>query len=394
MTTAPERPAAKPSTIPALDSVRFIGVLAVLLTHTAFQAGIYTSTGWFGHVMSRLAVGVAVFFVLSGFLLSREWLVRAVARQPAPSARRYYWKRLWRIYPAYLVVGIVVLVGFGANHDRGPSGWLRSLLMLDPYTPHALPDAFTQTWSLTTEVAFYVALPPLMWALLGRRLHAGRIGAGLALLGAVSIAWLLGPAQGGALSGLPSPEWLPAYLSWFAAGMWLAVLHTSPSTFPRAARAARRLAAVPGVCWTIALALLLVASTPLAGPWLVEPLTASQEVVRHALYLGVGVLVIVPPAFGPPTSSWVQLLSHRGARHLGHISYSLFLTHLAVIQFVLWAFGFPLFGGHFAEIVVLSLALSLLASELLYRFVERPLTRFGRRFAREPATTPTAPSAR
>lgn len=389
MTTTP----ARPTTIPALDSVRFLGVLAVLLTHAAFQAGVYTTSGWLGHVMSRLAVGVAVFFVLSGFLLSREWLVRAVAGQPAPSVRRYYWKRLWRIYPAYLVMAIIVFVGFGANHDRGLSGWLRGLLMLDTYTRHPLPDAFTQTWSLATEVAFYVVLPPLMWLLLGRRARAARIGAGLVLLGAISIGWLLGPAQRGPLSDLPAPEWLPAYVSWFGAGIWLAVLHTSPSTFPRSARAVRRLGELPGVCWTLALALMLVASTPLAGPWLVEPLTAAQEVVRHVLYLGIGVLVIIPPAFGPSTSSWVRLLSHRWARHLGHISYSMFLTHLAVIQFVMWAFRFTLFGGHFAEILTLSLVLSLLTSELLYRLVERPLTRFGRRVAQAPTTTPIAPSA-
>lgn len=388
-----DRPA-RPTTIPALDSMRFLGVLAILLTHVGFHAGIYTTTGVLGHLASRLAVGVAVFFVLSGFLLAREWLVRAVAEQPAPSAAHYYWKRLWRIYPAYVVVVAVILIAFPANHDRGASGWIRGLLMLDPYTHHPLPDGFTQTWSLTTEIAFYLVLPPLMWLMIGRRIRRWRLALVLGCLAVASIVWLVGPVQWGALATLPAAEWLPAYLSWFAAGIGLAVLHAMPGSSPRLTRAVSGLAASPGACWTLAIALLLMASTPLAGPWLVEPLTPADEVIRHLLYLGVGVLVIVPAAFGRDSSRWVRLLSQPWARHLGHISYSVFLVHMGMIQLVMWVFDLPEFGGHFVEILALSLLASIVVAEALYRLVERPLTRVGHRSTRDPRTTPSAPSAR
>jgi peptidoglycan/LPS O-acetylase OafA/YrhL len=388
-----ETAGARPSTIPALDSVRFIGVLAVILTHVGFHAGVYTSTGTFGHLMSRMAVGVSVFFVLSGFLLSREWLVRAVRSEPAPSAGRYYWKRWWRIMPAYLCVAVVCLLAFSANHDRGVGGWLRTLAMADSYTTHALPDGFTQTWSLTTEVAFYLVLPLLMLALVGRRVRPVRIVAGLLVLVALTLVWLATMDSISAFDGRPVGNWLPAYLSWFAAGIGLAAVHTAPASFPRTHRALTALASSAGSCWVLAAAALLVASTPLAGPWLLLPLTPGEEIVRHVLYLAVGVLVIVPAAFGSPESRYVRFLAAPLPRHLGHISYSMFLVHMALIQAVMKVFGLQQFGGHFVLILVLTLVSSIAVSEVLYRFVERPFVRLSRGRPSPASTTPSAANA-
>ncbi|UDY22423.1 acyltransferase family protein [Nocardioides sp. Kera G14] len=379
----------RPSSIPALDSVRFIGVLAVLLTHVGFNAGTYTTAGVFGHVVSRLAVGVSVFFVLSGFLLSREWLVRAAAGEPAPSALRYYWKRFWRIYPAYLVTVAVVMVAFPANRHLGLPRWVSALTMADSYSRHTLPDGFTQTWSLATEVGFY-ALLPLIMALIGRRLARWRIVTVLVLLSAISF-WWIGDLSGRLpLAGRPAGEWIPGYLSWFAAGIALAVVHTAPGLFPRTDRALRGLGRSPGVCWTLVLAVLFIASSQLAGPWLLLPMTTSEALTRHVLYLVTGLLIVIPAAFGDPASRWVALLSHPWARHLGHVSYGIFLVHMALLQFAMWVFGFAQFRGHFVTITLVALAASIVVSEALYRLVERPFTRFGRRSATIPTMTPSA----
>ncbi len=69
---------------PVLDTLRAVGALAVLTTHTSFQSGDYIGHGVWGTVLSRLDSGVAIFFVLSGFLLSRPYLARAAAGLPRP----------------------------------------------------------------------------------------------------------------------------------------------------------------------------------------------------------------------------------------------------------------------------------------------------------------------
>ena len=65
---------------PVLDTLRAVGALAVLTTHAAFWSGDYTQHGVWGTLLARLDVGVAIFFVLSGFLL--------VAALPRPGRGR------------------------------------------------------------------------------------------------------------------------------------------------------------------------------------------------------------------------------------------------------------------------------------------------------------------
>jgi peptidoglycan/LPS O-acetylase OafA/YrhL len=76
------RPTALPR-LPVLDSLRGLWVLALLTAHTAFWAGSYTRNGVWGTLLARLDVGVALFFVLSGVLLSYPYLARAQHHGPA-----------------------------------------------------------------------------------------------------------------------------------------------------------------------------------------------------------------------------------------------------------------------------------------------------------------------
>ncbi len=95
---APPRWTSAPQ-FPVLDTLRAVGALAVLTTHTAFQTGEYLGNGVGGMLLARLDVGVAIFFVLSGFLLSRPYLARRALGLPAPALGTYYEKRVLRIFP-------------------------------------------------------------------------------------------------------------------------------------------------------------------------------------------------------------------------------------------------------------------------------------------------------
>src|SRR3546814_19566466 len=96
-------PATSPETgradFPALDTLRLVGATAIVVTHTAFWAGTYTSAGTVGSLLARMDVRVAIFFLLSGFLLSRAWFVRAAAGRPAPHTRHHTSRRVLRILP-------------------------------------------------------------------------------------------------------------------------------------------------------------------------------------------------------------------------------------------------------------------------------------------------------
>ena len=93
--------------------------MAVLTTHAAFWAGSYTQHGYWGSLLARLDVGVAIFFVLSGFLLSRPWIARARLGLPRPKVGRYYWKRVLRIFPVYLVTAVLALSLIPENDGLG-----------------------------------------------------------------------------------------------------------------------------------------------------------------------------------------------------------------------------------------------------------------------------------
>jgi peptidoglycan/LPS O-acetylase OafA/YrhL len=375
---------------PALDVLRFLGALAVLTTHVAFQTGEYFRNGVLGTLLARMDIGVAVFFVLSGFLLSRPWWVSSESGTAPPGVGRYALKRVLRIWPVYVVTACVALAVVPGNEDAGVGQWFTSALLLDTYTDDTLPYGLTQMWSLSVEVAFYVALPLLMWVATRRsRIPVDRVLlVGMVLL---SMVWIivLAPAIDDARDWAPG-LWLPGYLSWFAAGMWLARTHARLG-----ARGGRTpwivaLGQQPGACWTAALGLLLVAATPVAGPVSLEPGTAGESVTKTLVYATIGLLVVAAGVWSPSESLFRRVASTRVLRHLGHVSYSIFCTHLIVLALVQERMDYQLFSGRFAWMWLLTLGLTLVASELAYWLIERPgmtLARRGKRAAKPQQAT-------
>lgn len=358
-----------------------MGSLAVLTTHVAFQSGAYVRDGTWGAILSRLDVGVAIFFVLSGFLLGRPYLARRAAQLPHPGTGRYYWKRFLRIYPVYVVTVVLALTLIPENDDLSAADWVRTLTLTNIYSGGTLPQGLTQMWSLAVEVSFYLVLPLLMFLALGRRgpLRPGRVGLLLTVLLALSCWWHLSLAAQVAESSSGNPTlWLPAYLAWFAVGLGLALVHVLDQTRerpPAVCRVLDHLAGSPGVCWTAVLGLMLVASTPLAGPTLLYVATDTESLTKHLLYAAIGGLVVLTGIRAVPDTRYARVMSAPLPRRLGHISYSVFCIHLPILYLVMEVTGFPLFGGHTWEIWILTVALSLLASEVLYRVVELPAMR-------------------
>src|SRR5689334_18236758 len=92
-----------------IDGLRAIAALSVLVLHTTFATAIQNGVAMSTYVV-RLEVGVAVFFVLSGFLLYRPFVAAHLSAAEAPPKTRYLTRRFARIFPAYWVALVATLV--------------------------------------------------------------------------------------------------------------------------------------------------------------------------------------------------------------------------------------------------------------------------------------------
>lgn len=366
--------------LPLLEAYRGLAAVLVVLTHVGFSSGAALRGRWAGP-LARLDFGVAVFFVLSGFLLFRPFLRAAVGSGPPVRLRRYAWHRVVRLLPAYaaLLVGTALLVPDARG--KGSREWVEAAGLLQIYTGRQLLPGLTQTWSLATEVSFYVALPLLALVLVGRagrtggagRRSAARAAAGLLLLVAVSLCWRLGWS----LRDTTSTQlgWLPGYLDWFAGGMALALVLEHPALAGLRQRV--RLSAASVGAWTaVGVAALWLVMTPLGGPYDLSRGAPGNLLVKHLAYLVAAVALLVPAVLAPapdgPVSGWRALALSRPAQWLGRVSYGLFLWHVAVLEGVRAATGHVVFSGGFWWLLAATLGGGLLMAWLSWTFVEQP----------------------
>ena len=361
-----ESAAAPDGRFPALDGVRAIAALAVVLTHVGFQTGQAVS-GTGRSVLSRLDIGVAVFFVLSGFLLHRPQAVAAMAGRPQPAALPYLWRRALRVLPGYWLAVVAALLILPANDDVTWLDWVRQLTLTQVYGDGWLLPGLTQMWSLATEVSFYLVLP-LLGRLAGTTLRSQlRLAGGMGVLGLVSHV-LIG------LEVLPvyAGYWLPNHADWFGLGIGLAALSAARSPV------LEELAAQAVTCWVGAGALFVIAGTPLTGPYTLSLLTTSEDVSRTVLYGAAAVLLLAPATSPRPTGALMRGLTSPVPQFLGRISYGVFLLHLVVLSAVMDGAGIAPFTGHFWRVVALVVPVSLLVAWASLRAVEEPALRLKR----------------
>jgi peptidoglycan/LPS O-acetylase OafA/YrhL len=364
-----------------------VGSLAVVGTHVAFWTGTALRGTWSG-VASRLDTGVAIFFVLSGFLLFRQFAFAKAQGAPVPGAGGYLLRRAVRILPAYYVaVAVALLILPRLTTPEGApvtgSDWLHYLTFTQNYGRNWSRPGLTQTWSLATEAAFYLLLPILAKICLTGRWRPVRALVLSAAVGTlVTGAWLVGMALG-VVDDSRQETWLPTYAIWFSAGMALAVIHVAlrTGTAPHWFRAVDGIGAAPGSCWALALALMVIAGTPVAGPRGVAVSSAGQIATRVLLQATIAVALLIAAAFGPRTRT-KALLQTRPARWLGDVSYGLFLWHLMVLEVFYARTGRPEFTGDPITTFVVVAGLGLVLATASYYLMERPLLRLGHRSRR------------
>jgi peptidoglycan/LPS O-acetylase OafA/YrhL len=368
----------------ALDGLRGLAALGIIATHAGFASGRSLHKDLFAAILGRLDFGVALFFVLSGFLLYRPFALYSLAGGRRPGSLAFLKRRAFRILPAlWLSVGVTLAIL--TTQPVRPSDWLHYLLLIQVYDHHETDPNLSQLWTLSAEVAFY-ALLPVIAAIVGRLIRSSHSALRthfrvLSLMVLVAIAFNL--TQAHVLRQTQAQLWFLAHLDWFAAGMLLAVFSAVPadvSGVPRARRVLREWSAAPGTCWMIAILCWLLTTTQLGTPRTIVLPSFWQWTLQHLLFGLAAFFIILPLVVGDggPVGRWWA--TPKGALiggALGNLSYSVYLWHLPLLLLIQRKLGFVTFGGHFWELLLLTTALSLAIAAVSWFGLERPLLNYG-----------------
>lgn len=365
---------------PALDGLRGIAAVLVLIFHVTGSVDRFSRWTW-GDGFARFGnVGVALFFVLSGFLLTRPFFAAHLARERAPRLGRYFIRRLTRIVPAYWVVLTVWLF---VIRDKPPLGgssayvWFYGFAQVYDRRYVDRGGSLSVAWTLSIEMSFYIVLPALAWALC-RLASGGSIASRVRVLTLSCVAiFVLGSGarwwmwdQGG--------DWafrsysLLGHIGWFGAGMALAALVAGVAAGVPPPRWIRDLASIPALSLGLAAGVFWL-TTLLPLPIQGYPQGPREQLVIFVCNGLVGALCVLPLVIGDQTQGTVRaVMASPPALWLGQISYGLYLWHTPILTIVNeWALDDRVPSSAPVKLAIVGV-LSLAAAHLSWVLVERP----------------------
>lgn len=375
-TPAAEQTPARPKSryIPALDGLRTLAVVAVVLYHlnlTWAQGGL---------------LGVTIFFVLSGYLITRL-LLNEVAKTGRIDLKSFWIRRIRRLVPAVVTVVVVTCALCTLfNHvmltkmrpDILPSllffnNWWQIAQNVSYFNALGDPSPLTHFWSLAIEEQFYLIWPPLLFAMVSMHVskpNTRRVVLGLAVVSALAMMVLYNPAaakHGKNAEGKPGEKADEAAETAPAQPSALVRFWSSPASID-----------VLGVVGLVGLAAMVA---------LTNGYTAFQY--RGGTLLCSILTLMVIAACVQPQGMVARALSAEPLVWVGKRSYSIYLWHYPLL----------LLMNPVANIndtpwwqYILQVLLVVAVAECCYRFIETPFRKgaFGRTVAefRDGTTTP------
>jgi peptidoglycan/LPS O-acetylase OafA/YrhL len=333
---------------PELEGLRGFAILLVVV----FHARLLGLSGGF--------VGVDIFFVLSGFLITGGLIGRA-GTSGVGWLGDFWSRRIRRILPVSLAVIAVTLGAAFVTYsplDRSSIGTDAASAVLgianlrfaigagDYFAAAESPSPFLHFWALAVEIQFYLVWPAVV--VLADRAKRPLLAAGIVLIGVLAASF-----AANLLVTDAAANWafylMPTRLWEFAAGGLLAVL-PRPSVV-----AVRRLAGVAGwlglgaICW---------AAASFDGEMAYPGLAALVPTLGACAVIGAGMSRLGPG----------RLLASPPARLLGQVSYSLYLWHWPILVMPAAALEAELDAGVRALLVLLAIAVAWLS----WRWIEVP----------------------
>jgi peptidoglycan/LPS O-acetylase OafA/YrhL len=346
---------------PALDGLRGVAILTVIATHANM------ASGWAGDV------GVDIFFVLSGFLIT-SLLIEERERFGSISLKGFYARRVLRLLPALIVMLAVVAIWHAlTNPQVAPrtaldalialfysSNWMFALGLRQPV------HVFAHTWTLSIEEQFYLWWPIVLILLLRRT------GTRASLLHWVTFGMLILAVERVVLfAGMPrgAYNWLSyatdARADTLLMGCAAAVLLSSKA-IPRDGklRVALRYSA-----WLIGIPGLILIGIPAA-------LSAGFCAIGLHIAVAFFAVLILLEAVVSKVAMLAWLLSRRWLVYIGKISYGLYLWHYPIfgeVQARKWPLRYEL---------VIELGLTVFATVVSFYLIEQSALKLKRKFAR------------
>lgn len=359
MTSLPTSPAT--TRLPSLTGMRFFAAIMVFVCH-AFGSRIFLDDGLndvLSDKISRLGwVGVSFFFILSGFVLT--WTAR-----PNDTVRRFWRRRLAKIFPNHLVTWavaavIMIVAGTATFLSIGPSALLVQAWFPVESITYSPNDP---AWSLSSELLFYLSFPWLLKA--ANKVRAERL---WLAAGVTFVVLALVPLLAKVMPDAPEISYYPG-VSWYE--YWF--VYCLP------------IARVPEFVLGIFLAKIV-----MSGRWI----PVSLPVALLTLIPGFALMVTIPDVFGlvAPTAIPLALIVAAGAHAdvtglrspfrgriavwLGEVSFAFYMVHMLVLQKGPLSAGTASYGAVEAlGLVALSFVIALLAAWLLFKYVETPAMR-------------------
>lgn len=379
----------------SLDGFRAIAAIGVLVYHVAGYSGLTEGTGVENRFLNNLGnFGVATFFLLSGFLLYRGFLMPWFRDELPPDPIVYLRHRVLRIFPAYLVV-VSVFILLDLPQNKNPTGdFYFTLFSLTQVYRNSYGFAgLSVAWTLCIEMSFYLALPFIAAGirLIGRnaRTHKMKLEAQLVGLGTLYVMALIyrvvvaGPYQfdNKAHPGAVQHLWLPNYFDWFALGMLLAVAvvwtdlgHRLPAWF-------QRLANTGWACWILALAayvmLMMLRDPSGGGVGGAGRETTTDMMLRFAFNGAAAFFFLLPGILGRREPSLIRRsLSTLVPAYLGTVSYGIYLWHKLWLDYLKQGRSSDATRWSFWTMLAAVFTLSVIAASLSYFLIERPIMTF------------------
>lgn len=368
----------------SLDGIRAVAVFLVILYHYG-----YCGAGW---------VGVQVFFVLSGFLITRRLLEQE--RGPLPSyLGHFYWRRFLRIFPLYYgyllaITGVYLIWGEPRLlRDIWPGlySYTYNFTRLSPRDTGSW--FFVHFWSLAIEEQFYLVWPLVVYTCMGSRLR--KIAVGLLVAGPI-VRWATAAilARSGAdpgQAGLAVYVVTPSYIDAFGWGAVVAVFDSTK---------------VPRPGW-----LLLAGFAAVLGLGLVNQMSLAAQGLRlppstlgfpeHAIhnfqhvwgYTAIAVVASLAIVTALRAGGFSRFFGSRPLAYVGRMSYGVYVFHLPVLRLFRHFLPRNVVSWRGLAVFCVCLAVTLVVSDLSYRFFESRFLGYKDRFAR-PRRPPGLPADR
>lgn len=385
--------------IVGLEGPRGFASLCVIVVHT-FGLTAPTVTGA-THIYLAGQL-VAFFFVLSGFLIYLPFCRAMLLGRPAPSLRRYASQRVRRVFPAYLVTFLIanfvlaavfvvnatdVLTGrsdAGTGRITDPWALLGQVTLVNNLIPSQLQTGINPSWSLTTELCFYLLLPLVAAATATLVRRRGWRPVPLMVMPAIFVAvgivtkvllelWQARHPEVSDPTAYFGDSWAAVFTrsllgqaDLFGYGMAVVIIFVTMTQGGLPTWTGRRLQVW---CWSLVV-------LGLAATVVCVELTIRLDTTFFGIACGAAILLIVEPTARGKEARLGRLTDWEPFRLVGVISLSAYLWHYPVLVLMTrWdLIGADTYAGALQSAVVV-LAVTLVVSAVSYRFVEKPAMR-------------------